>query len=373
VTIRWWVTRIAVVGSLLVPLGYLAATPSDAVPAVRVVHVNARYQVSYRRAHFEVSDISAVGPKIAWAFGYRVNAAGHLTTGLVMRYNGRAWTTVPYPGQRTFQPASLTALSPGNVWLLGYQSHTGPYTALHYIHGRWRSFPLPANAQGSLVLSDTDIWVAGSSQIPGCNATQFGPGCSVAGHWNGVRWHYYRVAVSNLSSLAGSSGSDIWAAGWDAIQTKSPYYVQTFVFRWTGSKFRRAHLSTTPTDYIPSVTVDSPRSVWLAGPNPMHREQETGTCITHWNGRQWSAFLSGYLSCFLIVSDRHGGAWFGGDEHWTGSELILYAPLKGPGGSLISYGVAPVPRSRYQWIYGAIPLGRRHGAYQVTGFIDKRG
>lgn len=119
------------------------------------------------------------------------------------------------------------------------------------------------------------------------------------------------------------------------------------------------NLTLRPSEGLPELAVDSPRNVWLAGPTHRH-QQETGTCISHWNGRRWAAFLPRYVGCSLIVSDRHGGAWLDSDQHWTGTELIQYVPLNGPGGSLLLYGVAPVSRTKYHWTYGAIPRGRRH-------------
>lgn len=369
--LRYWLRRAAVAG-MLVPLGCLTAVPSDAVSAVRVVFIHARYHASYLRAGIEVQNISASGPKAAWAIGFRVNAAGNATSGFVMRYNGRGWATVPYPGERSFFPESVTALSATDVWIFGL--HQGlAYGALHYSHGTWRSFPTPADSQDAwLVLSDTDIWVAaGPLQIPGCYSYQFGPGCSAAAHWNGKNWHYYPIAVANLTDLAGSSAADIWAAGYDEVHTRSPDYVQPFVFRWTGSAFRRANLRLMRTNYLPLLTVLSPRNVWLTGPTPKHRG-EISDCVTHWNGRRWAIFLPVYVGCEEIISDRHGGVWLSSDQHWTGSELVQYAPLNAPGGALMNNGVAPVPRARYQWIIGTIPL-RRRGPHASAGFIDKRG
>lgn len=128
------------------------------------------------------------------------------------------------------------------------------------------------------------------------------------------------------------------------------------------------HRSLRLSDGLPTLTVDSPGNAWLAGPTLTH-QKVTSTCITHWNGRRWTAFLKPYVVCSLLVSDRHRGVWLDSDLRWTGSELIQYVPLGGPGGSLLGYRVAPVPGARYQWIYGAIPLGRRHGAYQTTGSL----
>jgi hypothetical protein len=292
---------------------------------------------------------------------------------VLLRYSGRRWTAVSYPGERTFLPESVTALSPADVWLFGYDAGSG--TALHYIHGAWSNFPLPADSGAAwLVLSDADIWVAaGPQQIPGCVSHGFGPGCSAASHWDGTSWQSYPVAISNLTSLAGTSPTDIWAAGYNAVNTNGPDWLQPFVFRLAGSTFKRASLSARQTDYIPELTVVSPHSVWLGGTTP---RRAPNTCITHWNGTRWSAFSiapTGYLGpCDNLLSDGHAGVWFALEVHWTGTEFVLYSAPPSPPNSSLGQGVAPVPGAHIQWVYGYVQL-QRHGAYQITGFIYQRG
>ena len=124
------------------------------------------------------------------------------------------------------------------------------------------------------------------------------------------RTHDARCRPTSPGGLAGSSGSDIWAAGGDFIEAGDPAPVQPFVFRWTGSAFRRVKLRLRPADSLRSLTVDSPRNVWLAGPASRY-QQKTGSCITHWNGRRWSAFLPRYVgaaSWSPIVTAARGSA-----------------------------------------------------------------
>jgi hypothetical protein len=372
--IRSRLSRAAISSGLLVSLGYLAATPASAAPAaVHVVYSHARYHLSYLHASVQIQDISATGPNVAWALARHANSAAKVTSGWLLRYNGHRWATVSYPGDRTFFPDSVTALSPTDVWLFGFESGSG--AALHYLHGPWSSFPLPADTVGAwLVLSDTDIWVAaGPRQIPGCDSHEFGPGCSAAAQWNGATWQYYPVAVSNLTSLAGTSATDIWAAGYDAVQTKSPNWLQPLAFRLTGSAFQRASLSARQTDYVPELTVLSPQSVWLGGTTP---RGAPATCITHWNGQRWSAFSTaptGYQGlCDNLVTDGHRGVWFAPEVHWTGSEFVQYLrPPITPRNGGLSEGVAVVPGSRFQWVYGFAE--QSHVGHQITGYIYKLG
>jgi len=374
VDIRSLVSRSAIASGVLISFGCLGATSASAAPAVRVAFSHARYHLSYRHREIEIQDISATGPRVAWAIARRVNAAANPTDGVLLRYGGRRWAAVSYPGERTFFPDSVTALSPTDVWLFGFESGSG--AALHYVNGAWSSFPLPADTVGAwLVLSDADIWVAaGPLQIPGCNSHEFGPGCSAAAHWNGATWQYYPVGVSNLTSLAGTSATDIWAAGYNAVKTKSPDWLQPLVFRLAGSTFKRASLSARQTDFVPLLTVVSHHSVWLGGTTPRGAPD---TCITHWNGQRWSAFSTaptGYQGlCDSLLADGHNGVWFAPEVHWTGSEFVQYSrPPVVPQNGGLSEGVAVVPGSRFQWVYGFVQP-HLHGARQITGFIYQRG
>jgi hypothetical protein len=371
--IRSWARRASVVSGMMLALGWVAA--ASAAPAARVVVSHARYHLSYRHAGIEIQDISATGPKAAWAIGYGINAVANPAAGVVLRYDGKRWAAVRYPGEKTFLPESITALSPADVWMLG--NYAGSGAVLHYLDGAWTSLPLPADSAvgGWLVLSDTDIWVAaGPGQIPGCDSRELGPGCSAAAHWNGTKWQYYPVAVSTLTSLAGTSATDIWAAGFDGVnQARGPAPMQPFVFRWTGSGFRRVTLAARQTDYVPYLTVVSPRNVWLGGTTPV---RTPGTCVAHWNGRRWSAFSTaptGYLAlCDNLVPDGHRGVWLAPAVHWTGSEFVVFGPPPAVRTGGLTQGVAPVPGSRVDWIYG-YRQNRDHGVYQITGYIYSRG
>ncbi len=366
------VRRAALASGALLALGCLLAPAASAASSARVVYSRARYHPSYRQSGAEIRDISTTGRSSAWAIAVHVNASAVWTSGQLLRYDGHRWAAVSYPDDQTFFPESVTALSPTDVWLFGYNDDSG--FALHYLHGVWSNFPLPADTVGAwLVLSDTDIWVAaGPRQIAGCNSSEFGPGCSAAAYWNGSIWQYYPVGVSTITSLDGTPSTGIWAAGYNGVRTTKPDWLQPLVFRLAGSTFEVQDLSARLTDYVPEVTVVSPRSVWLGGTTP---RGGPNTCITHWNGQRWSAFSTapaGYEGlCDSLLGDGHFGVWFAPEVRWTGSKFIVFSAPPHTANGGLSQGIEPVPDSQFQWVYGYRQL--HHGANQVTGFIYQRG
>jgi hypothetical protein len=376
---RYGRSAVAVVAAALALTGAAAAAASaeaaahGAASASKVVFSHARYHLTYRHLGIEIMNVDA-GRAGTWAIGYRVNAHADATAGLLLHYTGGRWVSVSFPGQSAFSPLSVTALAPGDFWLFGYLNGTG--AALHYLNGVWSPFPLPPQSTGAwLVLSDTDIWTAGG-QPDVCASVSSEPDCTPASHWNGAIWQSYPVPVDALTSLAGTSATDIWAAGYDGERLTG--YAPAHVLRWTGSAFTNTSLVARSSDYIPLLTVLSARNVWLGGSIP--RSARGSSCISHWNGRRWSAFsfaVVGDSFCDNLVSDGHRGVWTGPEVDWTGSEFVKYDHLPQAviqKGSIqgTSEGVTSIPGSPAQWVFGYLQRSR-HGKYLITGYIDRRG
>jgi len=150
-----------------------------------------------------------------WAFaaGYRACAA---------RFDGRAWHTIPMPGE----PYAVSALSPGDIWATGPTAATAPkapgpgltrpvYVAMHWNGRRWHILPFPRlPLAGDQVLSGgtisasgpSDVWIEYDIGVIGTNTST-----GLLLHWNGQAWHQFRTPRSlGVWSIASDGRGGLW-------------------------------------------------------------------------------------------------------------------------------------------------------------------
>ncbi|HYK32446.1 MAG TPA: hypothetical protein VEV63_10815, partial [Streptosporangiaceae bacterium] len=149
------------------------------------------------------SDAAVVSARDIWAVGdLSLNNGGSGTGPFVRRWNGHRWTIVRLPA--TYRDASVDAVaasSATNVWLFGEYDNNNYVFALRW-NGSWKQMGRWPNVTGgadsALVLGPNDVWLFGEVGTL---------------HYNGRRWHSYKVSVRLLAASA-ISPSDIWAVGY---------------------------------------------------------------------------------------------------------------------------------------------------------------
>lgn len=136
-----------------------------------------------------LSGVAATSSRHAWAVGaFRGEGKGRQT--LIARWNGSTWTQVwsPNPGPTQNHLFSVSAVSPTDVWAVGYyvaEKGTGPPRTLiaHLGDSGWTQVPSP-KAGGILTAvsadSAMDAWASGFV------ARWFL-------RWNGARWSTYKA------------------------------------------------------------------------------------------------------------------------------------------------------------------------------------
>ena len=223
------------------------------------------WTISFSRAGFYAVQPEVFGPRSVWLFELALRA--------VDVYNGHRWTRHALPGY----PADISAVSPTDIWAIGYAKTPGDHQFLMHWNGtRWRTLQIPKPAMipknstkfvGGLVATGPhDLWLVRSISS-GAQATR--PLYLL--HWTHGRWH--KVLFRFPTSFALSSAQDGHGGLWMVSNGPAPRYAWYFdhlsqTGRWTrqagptvpGTKVGQISEQFAPMAWIPGTT-----SVWATG------------------------------------------------------------------------------------------------------------
>lgn len=276
------------------------------------------------------NSVTAVGSLDAWAVGYSAGAGGLEEAALIEHWNGHAWTVVgsPDPGSVWNQLDSVVALSADDVWAVGYYKHDStPARALveHWDGKNWAvvDAPNPGSSWNELAslsaVSPTDIWAAGWTQDDG-------PRHPLVEHWNGVAWTRVSISkgsVQELRAIAAVSPAEVWVAGPMGGPMEFEHWDGT---TWNSMPAPRAGQGVE----IWGMSASSSDDAWVAGGIVGRGYQPL---LEHWDGAGWKmisapgGIAAGRLTGVLSLS-KHD-VWIVGTkqanqpltlvEHWDGS------------------------------------------------------
>jgi hypothetical protein len=121
---------------------------------------------------------------------------------LLMHYDGAAWTTQSIPD--TGGILDLAALSPTNVWALGFDG-----SVLHWDGATWSTATSSPGGQVLGAVSATNVWVAGAGGFA---------------HFDGTSWTASALPAGVLG-LTGSAvaGGHVWLSGYDVLADNATY------------------------------------------------------------------------------------------------------------------------------------------------------
>ncbi|MDX8050667.1 hypothetical protein SK571_14850 [Lentzea sp. BCCO 10_0798] len=212
--------------------------------------------------------VAASSAKDVWVTGAPRSQDGNVT--LVWRYNGRAWTAVPYPPGATPGTLSIRDLSvvDGHAWLVG---HHGNAPVFHEWTGTsWQEHQPPAECVtggGFLnfctintvkAFAPDDVWAAGNGMWNGFA----GP---LLFHWNGTSWRAVDIGLNQqqvtVQSLDGASSRDIWA-----VADGGGMGSANVVVRGDGTTWQTVSGLNTPA--TPGVAVGANGTPWVIGRIP---------------------------------------------------------------------------------------------------------
>jgi hypothetical protein len=158
-----------------------------------------------------------------WAIGNQGNDGyGGTVAGVVLHWNGVAWTTVDVPGSGSdtmFSVPNLQdviALAPNDVWIVGAAFHRGlfrfvPYS-LHWNGTTWQRAFLGAAPNDGRGFTGVAAPSAGRVYAVG----------SVTARWTGTAWVQEATVPGLLNDATAIGPSTVWGVGYrftDALRT----------------------------------------------------------------------------------------------------------------------------------------------------------
>lgn len=303
--------------------------------------------------------VVAVAPDVAWAVGGAGDPVAPTST-LTIRWNGAEWDVVPSPnaGTATNRFDAVDALSPDAAWAVGRSSNgVGDMpTAAQWDGGAWTLLPTPLDVtEGAFTdvaaISTDDVWAVGYE-----GDAEAGEERALAVHWNGLEWETAPVQPaigggrSGLLAIAGSSGSDLWAVGY---QHNRPVIV-----RYDGQVWARS--TSDVQGAVNAITNLAPDDAWAVGER-----------VQHWDGSAW-----GELGTVRAEGTLAGVAAVGPADIWAvGSRITGEAELLKPlvqrwdGKRWELLGGQGVPGSASLTAVSALP----DGTLLAVGYRDGRG
>lgn len=169
------------------------------------------------------------------------------TQTLIARWNGSTWSPVPSPspGTLTNRLDAVAARSADDVWAVGHSTSGDRSDALvlHWDGSSWTEVPVPdvlaggAELLGVAVAGRDSVWAVGTGigePAPGKPARQV----ALALHRNGPAWQsvqFGQTPVTQLSAVTAVSETDVWFAGYSQL----PGGPETaHIEHWDGQRMR---------------------------------------------------------------------------------------------------------------------------------------
>jgi len=249
----------------------------------------------------QLAAVAAMSPTNAWAVGFQnsdLSIAANTT--LIEHWNGSSWSIVPSPNPDTEGNVltSVTATSATDVWAAGYFTTGGGEQILplfeHWNGTAWSVVPVPAvdssvNFVRSInAVSPTNIWAVGY-QVDDSS----GHSDDLILHWDGTRWTdqpILPIGQVTLQSVHAVSANDVWAVGTGLGDTGGDS--TNLALHWNGTAWTSVPIPNVDTpnqgaNFLESVTALSANDVWAVG-GATGSAGVNQTMTEHWNGRAWS-------------------------------------------------------------------------------------
>lgn len=144
-----------------------------------------------------LNTLAALSDSDLWLVG-NGGIQGVSGTPLVIHFDGKQFTPVPFPGNR-LNLAGITMIATDDAWITGSDGTT---LAAHWDGKAWTRVPTPTAGQSSglrgvSAISSTNVWAAGSFHEPNVI------GANLVEHFDGKIWTISPIQPSTLGGFNG--------------------------------------------------------------------------------------------------------------------------------------------------------------------------
>ena len=245
-----------------------------------------------------LATLTAISPANLWAVGSATSLSSSSAT-LTEHYNGTSWRVVPSPnpaGGRYDDLTGVSGTSASDIWSVGMEfvnsSHSFPIIE-HYNGTAWS---LVSSAQPTQVgdlsavaaLTPANVWAVGNGHTPaGVNAP-------VVQHYDGTGWTEVPTPVTTpglLTSVTAVSASNIWAVGSQPVPTgigRSGLAMHYNGTSWTVSPLPAPKVPVNGEWELSAVSAGSAGDVWATGFVSNADGLVEHAIVEHFNGTRWS-------------------------------------------------------------------------------------
>jgi hypothetical protein len=253
--------------------------------------------LSGRQAY--LTSVAALSADDAWTVGYFASVGANPPTPLIEHWNGRSWSLQPTHALARLKTAlpqtltSVTAIAPGDVWVLGTPGSDSSDVYLHWNGTTWRVLRGPqisphfGTAAMQMIAADHrgHLWAAGGwMRGYGEGAV---PGGGTIERWNGRQWQVNRLTAwrKPLTWLYPVARDDVWAITGGNFTTAGTYGISPIqVLHWNGKTWKvQLSLGNTSSADLTGVAAASADDAYVTG----HYATTKHPFIKHWDGTRW--------------------------------------------------------------------------------------
>lgn len=299
----------------------------------------------------ELLGVATIGPRDAWAVGTWQDG-GQPVQPLVEHWDGQAWSvaTVPTPSAGNGKLTAVAALSPSNVWAVGYYYPafvTEATLVEHWDGARW-SIVASANLAGErssllsgvTAISSADVWAVGYAEDPSV--------VPLTEHWNGTQWSVVPATSGgstedSFNAVAAVATNNVWAVG-DAYDAGAGTDIP-LAEQWNGRTWRIASNGLAGANLaFAGVAADARGAVWAVGASDV---SSGAALMARWDGSQWrtmpaSAAANGGFDAVSIVGNTQR-AWAVGSMVVPGRQIAVHTLANLWNGSAWVASASPSP------------------------------
>lgn len=239
--------------------------------------------------------VDASGAGNVWAVGAVRPPNSGTHHGLVFRYDGSAWNTVPrtgLPGVETLR--GVAAVSATDVWVVGdRRAGIGVYdtVAAHWNGTAWTRESIPNgdpggfnNLSGVAVAGGT-VWAVGTYVDPASSINRR----KLILRRDGGSWLVAAAPTvatyEQLAAVDATGPADAWAVGSATSDVRSAP-LAPLVLRWNGTSWVSMALPATGSTALAGVDARTPGDVWAVGSSSSANEAQP--YVAHFDGVSWS-------------------------------------------------------------------------------------